>query len=652
MFDRIPDSLTRQHLLAQPARTALARTVQRMTYESNMDSGQVSNSPQPIMDVLQDPMLLEMAPVHPPQVYQKITSGPRKPLSFKQILQDNSAVLGLESCNPSSSSSLPLPSRKGDFMSISIYPKEHQERVKFFDSALIGRLMLSRGDKPWTVDDLKNRLQEIWKPRGSWFMSCMGKGFFTFRFATIEERDRIWSLPMPPLKPGVIRLQQWTPFFNPYKQRTTTAQVWVRFYELGTEYYYPRLLWNLARCLGTPLKIDQRTLDGSFTHFARILVEIDLSKDLETHVQIDHGEGLCVYSSVGYERIPEFCKNCNMVGHAMVQCRKNKSWNAQGLTNQDSKEALNADGQRRRNQSTTSKGNQVFRPKHIEKDVLYPQSAKDIQDLGDLAEKRKNTTCVMNQDPILNGKSLKSTGIVIQEPILEETHAETDYLKDVNGQMSKKGKEKILWADYEDQEEEELDEHIEMEENINKASTSGVKLAAGNLLNMVNEDQVDGQTNINGVADIGVSNERSDSSANINGAADNGEVFLNDKCSNGDVPDNYLELQQLHNFSATSIDDKDQDQDASQREDNYGMQLVQNPTKNNEAFSELGNELDTAQQFQDEMVDDSCNTPTKNDENNQLSPKETAMANKTDIWVSQSKKSSGKKRKTRKRYYR
>ena len=61
------------------------------------------------------------------------------------------------------------------------------------------------------------------------------------------------------------------------------------------------------------------------------------------------------------------------------------------------------------------------------------------------------------------------------------------------------------------------------------------------------------------------------------------------------------------------------------------MQLVQNPTKNDEAFTKLGYELDAAQQIQDEVVDDSCNNPTKNDENNQLSPKETAMANKIDI---------------------
>lgn len=69
---------------------------------------------------------------------------------------------------------------------------------------------------------------------------------------------------------------------------------------------------GIARAVGTPLRIDQNSLNGSFGHYVRVLVEIDLSGPIQEHVMLER-PGHCAFVSIVYERLPYFCPNCNIV---------------------------------------------------------------------------------------------------------------------------------------------------------------------------------------------------------------------------------------------------------------------------------------------------------------------------------------------------
>lgn len=40
-----------------------------------------------------------------------------------------------------------------------------------------------------------------------------------------------------------------------------------------------RILLEIASCYGVLLRIDHETLEGNFDHYARMLIDIDLSSD-------------------------------------------------------------------------------------------------------------------------------------------------------------------------------------------------------------------------------------------------------------------------------------------------------------------------------------------------------------------------------------
>jgi len=63
-------------------------------------------------------------------------------------------------------SPLPKPSLKGNSLSIKISEEVYQSGLANCNNYLHGRLVLSRGDKPISSKDLRNKLLSLWKSIG------------------------------------------------------------------------------------------------------------------------------------------------------------------------------------------------------------------------------------------------------------------------------------------------------------------------------------------------------------------------------------------------------------------------------------------------------------------------------------------------------
>ena len=58
-----------------------------------------------------------------------------------------------------------------------------------------------------------------------------------------------------------------------------------------------------------------------FGHYARILVDVDLSKRIFEEVMVER-ERYAFYVTIVYERLPEFSSNCYTIGHSVALCNK------------------------------------------------------------------------------------------------------------------------------------------------------------------------------------------------------------------------------------------------------------------------------------------------------------------------------------------
>ncbi|KAL0318168.1 UNVERIFIED_CONTAM: hypothetical protein Scaly_2861100 [Sesamum calycinum] len=124
---------------------------------------------------------------------------------------------------------------------------------------------------------------------------------------------RIWFIEGYPM-----RVFKWTPTFTP-AQESSIVPVWVCLPELPAHLFHKDALFAVANMIGTPLQIDDSTLNQSKLSKARIGIEIDLTKPLveEFDLQIN---GIIITQIVEYEQVPKYCSLCKHVGHQESEC--------------------------------------------------------------------------------------------------------------------------------------------------------------------------------------------------------------------------------------------------------------------------------------------------------------------------------------------
>lgn len=239
-------------------------------------------------------------------------SNPPVAASFAQILSASKPT--------SSNDDLPQPSIRGETLSIKISQGMYEKGMAFCKRNLRGRLVLNKGDKPYAKRDIELKLQKLWKTSGAWSLLSLGRGYYEFYFASEEDLRSVWAMGTVNLKPGLLRLFEWSKDFNLYTQRNTHAQVWIRLMALPQEYWMDMTLREISSVIGTPVLIDNATSKRLFGHYARILVDMDFNRKLFYEIVVER-EGFAFPVEVVYERMPDFCTHCQNIGHHISVCR-------------------------------------------------------------------------------------------------------------------------------------------------------------------------------------------------------------------------------------------------------------------------------------------------------------------------------------------
>lgn len=155
-------------------------------------------------------------------------------------------------------------------------------------------------------------------------MNCnrkWGRGtiFYHVILNSATEQTAVWGRGSITLKPGILCLQRWSPDFDPATQKSSHTQLWVRFLKLPWEYWHTSILTSIAKSLRVPLKLDNATTLGEFGHYARILIDIDLSSPLPEQLLIER-VGRSFFINIVYESLPTFCNICSNIGHSAHEC--------------------------------------------------------------------------------------------------------------------------------------------------------------------------------------------------------------------------------------------------------------------------------------------------------------------------------------------
>ncbi|XP_058783917.1 uncharacterized protein LOC131658665 [Vicia villosa] len=335
-------------------------------------------------------------------------------------------------------SQLPIPCVKGDRISIMIPEDEYLLGLESCKHNLHGRILWPKGSTPFTVQQLKTKLLSLWSSLQKWGVTSLGKGFFEFSFSSLEDVRRVRASPAWNLNPGILKLFPWTKDFVPSNMNQSSAQVWVRIHGLAQEYWRPKILFTIASSIGTPICIDSSSnkplLDRPFGHFVRVLVDIDLMKELRDKVLIER-TGFAFFVDLEYEKLLDFCDYCKYPGHTVHSRRRKKAAEQQSTVKNDAQQNFAKDNNQNKHNSQPPLMNKGKEPLIDKTPQLGAETSGVLKDKVAFRDPNLSTPVEISKHVgpssggVLNNNAILIPTAEIDDPILVDLNAQAKILK-------------------------------------------------------------------------------------------------------------------------------------------------------------------------------------------------------------------------------
>lgn len=197
---------------------------------------------------------------------------------------------------------------------IKLSTEEKKELWRPWKNTLIIKLF----DKGPGYMQLHRRLSQKWALTGPFSLIDLGNDYFISRFSNQADYNHVLMEGPWMIGDNYLTIRKWVPRFNASVEKITRLTVWIRIPCLHIEYFDSRFLNLVGQLVGKVLRIDNTTASAERGQFARLSVEVDLTKPLLSKFRLDGKVW-----PIQYEGLRMLCFACGKVGHGAEKCGVN-----------------------------------------------------------------------------------------------------------------------------------------------------------------------------------------------------------------------------------------------------------------------------------------------------------------------------------------
>lgn len=209
--------------------------------------------------------------------------------------------------------------------------EEEKERIFTLDGAetseiggqashsLVGKLISHRFISKGAM---KNSMSSAWKTRKDFNIEIIGNHIFLFIFESKEDRD--WIITNGPwfFDKSLLVLEA-----PNTKQRTmdldfNCVDFWLRIFNKPICYRNEKIARKIGNGIGEFLEQDTNKNYAHLGNNIRIRVRLNITKPLRRGFMIRLEDSSEIWVTIRYERIPEFCFRCGVIGHIVKDCSR------------------------------------------------------------------------------------------------------------------------------------------------------------------------------------------------------------------------------------------------------------------------------------------------------------------------------------------
>ncbi|XP_058726109.1 uncharacterized protein LOC131597426 [Vicia villosa] len=164
---------------------------------------------------------------------------------------------------------------------------------------------------------LETRLKQMWVKKGVINIIDLSNDYNLVTFSHDQDHTTAMLNGLWFIYDHYLTVKPWSPNFHPQSDTIKSVAVWVRISELPIEYYDCRILHHIGNKIGKTVKVDKNTVLHARGKYARICVEIDLTKTLVAMFMINNRS-----YKVEYEGLHLLCTSCGKFGHYKEGCQE------------------------------------------------------------------------------------------------------------------------------------------------------------------------------------------------------------------------------------------------------------------------------------------------------------------------------------------
>lgn len=184
---------------------------------------------------------------------------------------------------------------------------------------LVGTLIT---EKPVKFNVLRDTMARVWHPRKGVNITELSYNLFLFKF--LHEIDINHVLDDGPwaFEQSLLVLRRLRDNEDPFQADLSKSEFWLQVHNLPHGFMSEFIAKAIGNYVGEFVKADQSNFEGGRKEFMRVRIRIDITKPLHRRMKLKSKGGDWFWVDFKYERLPNFCFFCGILGHSDKLCPK------------------------------------------------------------------------------------------------------------------------------------------------------------------------------------------------------------------------------------------------------------------------------------------------------------------------------------------
>ncbi|XP_073275452.1 uncharacterized protein [Primulina huaijiensis] len=167
----------------------------------------------------------------------------------------------------------------------------------------------------------RSQITRIMQLKGKVVIESVGNNTFIMDFA--HKVDRNMALCEGPWNffQDLIVLKDVQGLVHPHSIKFDEISIWAQCHNVPLAFLNKNTLAKIGSHIGVVEEVDEGLNGSCLGQFSRIRVRINITKPLKKFIRVstgmDHDDNIII---VSYERLPDFCYRCGIIGHSFRTC--------------------------------------------------------------------------------------------------------------------------------------------------------------------------------------------------------------------------------------------------------------------------------------------------------------------------------------------